>query len=89
MEFAYTAIEVPKYKEQCCSLWFEDKVIKSAVDCLKDEIKVGLITKHGGHIAYGKGMDDGLKKCLRLIDSAFPDLNTKSSDNKKEVDNNG
>ena len=34
LEYAYEAINEPKYKENCCSLWFEDKRIKSAVEWL-------------------------------------------------------
>ena len=37
LEFAFEAINEPKYKEQCCSLWFEDKRIKSAVEFFEEE----------------------------------------------------
>ena len=69
LEFAYTAIEVPKYKEQCCSLWFEDKAIKSAVEWLKKILKQDLeIQLKAGR----KGQAVKLDFALHLIDEAFP-----------------
>ena len=61
LEYAYCAIEEPKYKEQCCSLWFEDKAIKSAVKWLNERIKSMDIPK-------GKNL------VLETINLAFQDL---------------
>jgi hypothetical protein len=39
LEYAYEAINEPKYKDNCCSLWFEYKRIKSAVEWLKKQFE--------------------------------------------------
>ena len=74
LEYAYEAINEPKYKENCCSLWFEKKRIESAIELLKEEIEKG----DGSRITMCK------ENIIKRIDEAFPDLNTPSNEKVRE-----